>query len=167
MRKNQKVLYFAGIAFILLCINLSALPGYGTGDGGLSISFRRNFGIGLGDYVQGKFTVTGTAPDSIVNLSLTFNGEEVLYVEGNDLSFQFHTDDFPPGETDITLFGWDSEGQIFSESEVVNILEPVWALIIGIVTGVIVVVAFFLKYGKYFRRKKGAPGADQVKIDKL
>ena len=91
----------------------------------------------------------------------------IAYVDENELSFAFHTDDYPPGDMNITLYGWDAEGARFSEYKEVNILEPVWAVVVGVITGIIVLGAFIMKYGKYFKRKKDTTSPNQIKIEKL
>jgi hypothetical protein len=167
MRKNVKITVYLGLIFAVIFFTPVVHTSNVSADGGLSLSLARNVGIGIGSNIQGRFTAKGSAPGNIVNLSLVINGIEVDYVEKNELSFQFSTGDFPSGVTNITLYGWDAEGTRYSEYKEVNILEPVWAVIIGVATGILVIGLLIVKYGKYFKQKKNNASPDQIKIDKL
>ena len=130
------------------------------GNGALTLDVRRTFGIGLGNNVQGTFTLygSGSAEFEWDNLSITFNEAEVAFFEGDEITFQFKTKDYEPGEVNITLWGYQSNGTLSFTSRTLNILKRWATTLILILTVLLVVGAGTYKYGprirSYIKRKK-------------
>jgi hypothetical protein len=55
------------------------------------MSINRNVGIGLGGLIQGTFTLHGSGPEIVQNLTVYFNGNQVHFVTGNTITWQFDT----------------------------------------------------------------------------
>ena len=107
--RHKQNLAIAG--FLLVSVGLFAgLPMMASGQGSLTLSLTRNLGIGFGSIIQGTFTLHGSGPGEVQNLTVYFNGEQVHFVTGNTIAWQFHTGDYTPGSTNITLFGVDDTG---------------------------------------------------------
>jgi len=120
----------------------------------LTLTLTRNFGLGFGPIVQGIFTIHGNGPEEVQNITLYFNGEQVHFVVGNTVAWQFNTDDYPSGSTNITLVGIDDVGETYTASTSVMFLSAgMGTAIFGIVI-VIVVVLVIAKYGPMLRKKK-------------
>jgi len=153
LRYNRHTLTIA--AFLLITSGLIAgLPMQASGQGTLSMSLTRNLGIGLGNIIQGAFTLHGSGPAEVQNLTVYFNGIQVHYVNGNTISWQFHTGDFPAGSTNITLFGIDDSGGTYRATRDVFILSEVMGTAIfgGVI--VLVIVLAIAKYGPILRKKR-------------
>ena len=90
----------------------------------------------------------------VQNLTVYFNGEQVHFVTGNTITWQFDTANYPSGSTNITLFGVDDTGVTYIASEQVTIIGGVASnlLTFGIIA--LVVVLLLAKYGPRFFRKK-------------
>lgn len=120
----------------------------------LTLSLTRNFGIGLGGIIQGTFTLHGSGPEAVQNLTVYFNGEQVHFATGNTIAWQFSTDDYPAGATNITLVGVDNAGETYVASTSVMFLSAaLGATIFGIVI-ILVVVLVIAKYGPTIRKKR-------------
>ncbi len=130
-----------GFAFLALALIMIA-PAQVTAQETLTFSLVRNNGIGLGSSIQGLFTLHCTGPDTIENLTVYFNGVEVYFVESNVIAWQFVTDDYPSGDTNITLFGVDDVGGTYVGYQQVNFLgESIsTAFTIGIIALVVILV---------------------------
>ena len=102
-----------GILFISLITPLSSSRAQETAD----IRLKRTFGMAFGDTIQGTFTIIGTGTDNIVNLTLQFDGAQVAFEDDNSLTYRFKTKDYPPGELNITLIGYDFVGSSYSSTE--------------------------------------------------
>ncbi len=115
----------------------------------LSLSINRSFGMAFGDYISGSFILQGSGPETIQNLTVYFNGDEIYFAAGNSVSWQFNTADYPGGPTNITLMGIDDLGDIyFISSHVVFIAEGVGTII----TGGIIILVVVLVAAKYLPR---------------
>lgn len=113
----------------------------------LTFSVNRNVGIGFGSLISGTFTLHGSGPDTIQNLTVYFNDVEVHFVTGNTISWQFNTGNYEGGATNITLIGiTDTGAPYITTHSVVFIGESLNNLIyIGII--VLVSVLLLAKYG--------------------
>jgi hypothetical protein len=118
------------------------------------MSINRNVGIGLGGLIQGTFTLHGSGPEIVQNLTVYFNGDQVHFVTGNTITWQFDTANYASGSTNITLFGVDDVGVTYVASQQVTIIGGVTSnlLTFGIIAFVVIVL--LAKYGPMLMRKK-------------
>jgi hypothetical protein len=125
-----------------------------SAQGSLTLTLDRNVGIGFGSIIQGLFTLRGSGPAEVQNLTVYFNGEQVHFVTGNTISWQFHTRDYTAGSTGILLFGLDDSGGTYSaEREVFILSEDMTTVIISIVAALVVILVI-VKYGPMIREKR-------------
>ena len=120
----------------------------------LTLSLTRNIGIGLGGIIQGTFTLHGSGPEEVQNITVYFNGEQVHFANGNTLAWQFNTDDYPAGSTNITLLGVDNTGETYVASTSVMFLSAAMGTAIFGIVIVVVAVLIIVKYGPMLRKKK-------------
>ena len=118
-----------------------------AGQGSLTLSLDRNVGMALGSIIQGLFTLRGSGPESVQNLTVYFNGDEVHFVTGNIIAWQFDTADYPGGSTNITLFGVDDVGASYHATSQVTFIGGVVSNLITIGVIAFVVVVILVKYG--------------------
>ena len=107
-----------------------------------------------GSTVQGTFTLHGSGPAEVQNLTVYFNGEQVHFVTGNTISWQFHTGNYPPGSTNITLFGVDDSGETYRASRDVFILSEALSAVVISVIMVFVVILVIVRYGPILRKMR-------------
>jgi len=120
----------------------------------LSIGIRRNVGIAFGDKIEGTFTISGSGPETILNLTLFFNGTQVAFESDNQLSFRFDTKDYSLGLMNITLVGEDSEGTVYNISIFKEFISPeIGNWIIAIAIG-ITLISLGFKLASYLKNKK-------------
>ncbi len=130
------------------------------GNGALNLDVRRTFGIGLGNNIQGTFTLYGSGSSEFEwdNLSITFNKVEVAFSEDDEITFQFKTKEYESGELNITLWGYYTNGTLSFTSRTLNILRPWVSALVITFTIVLVVGAGTYKYGprirNYIQKKK-------------
>lgn len=133
--------------FTLLAIVMMAMaPPQVAAQETLTFSLTRNFGTGLGSTIEGTFTLVGSGPEAIVGLIVYFNGAEVHEVTGNTISWQFVTSDYPSGPTNITLYGWDDEGESYVTSQQFTFLAETSSNIITIAILGFVVIVLLIRY---------------------
>lgn len=136
------------IGAILLIVGVVVvLPMNAAAQDSLTLSLDRNIGMALGPLIQGSFTLRGRGPEDVQNLTVYFNGEEVHFVTGNTIAWQFDTADYPSGSTNITLFGVDDVGATYYATRQVTFIGGLVSNAITI--GVIALVAglILVKYG--------------------
>ncbi len=140
MMKKQLIVGSSLMILLLMIIT----PTHVTAQDSLSFSLTRNFGIGIGNTLQGTFTLNGDGPEAIIGLIVYFNGVEVHSVTGNTISWQFNTGDYPSGDTNITLYGWDNDGISYIAMQNVSFLSDFAAtgITIGIIALVVVLILF-------------------------
>ena len=130
----------------------------------LSISVSKNVGTGIGDKIEGDFTITGTGPDYILNLTLFFNGTQVSFESDNELKFRFNTKDYTIGLMNITLVGKDNEGTTYAKTIFKDFLSPEvgnWIMFIAIG---IVLISLGIKLASYLiDKRKDKQGVNEKK----
>jgi hypothetical protein len=136
------------IGAILLIVGfVSAIPMNAAAQGSLTLNLDRNFGTALGSLIQGTFTLRGGGPEEVQNLTVYFNGEQVHFVTGNTISWQFNTGDYASGAMNITLYGVDDAGGEYLASRQVTFLGGAASNIFTIAVITLVVIAIVCKYG--------------------
>lgn len=136
------------IGAVLLVVGLvSSVPLNAAGQGTLTLTLDRNIGMALGSLIQGTFTLRGSGPEDVQNLTVFFNGEEVHFVTGNTIAWQFNTGNYPGGSTNITLFGVDDVGGTYVASRQVTFLGGAVGNAVTIIIITLVVVIVLAKYG--------------------
>lgn len=113
----------------------------------LTFHLDRSVGMALGNLVQGTFVLRGSGPDSIVNLTVLFNNEQVHFVESNIINWEFDTAGYPSGTTNITLFGMDDLGVIYSVSDEVYFIGGMTSTLLTAGVLIFVAVLVCVKYG--------------------
>lgn len=135
------------IGILLLVGLISCMPLQATAQGTLTLSLDRNVGMHIGSIVQGTFTLRGSGPEEVQNLTVYFNGDEVHFVTGNTIAWQFNTADYPGGSMNITLFGVDDVGGTYLATRQVTFIGGFVsnAITIGVIA--LVVILILAKYG--------------------
>ena len=146
------------VLLIVLIFSLFLFSSLSSAQEDVNLSLRRTFGMAFGSNIQGTFTAVGSGTENIVNLSLQFDNVEVAFSGSNSLSFKFKTKEYEPGELNITLLGYDTEGILYSTTKLVKIMTPTVSYIITISIILVVVILASVKYGprikRYFQMKK-------------
>ena len=141
MRLKQ-VVHIAFIAVLLFSINRPVLGS--TTDTELTITYRmtRNFGMGLGPYIQGTFTILVTGPEDLVRVE--FYLDDVLMKNDTDspFSWQFNSDSFGSGVHEFKIIGYSptNQGSVTFSKNVVSLLTTL------VLVFTIVAVVFAIKY---------------------
>ncbi|MHA2153176.1 MAG: hypothetical protein ACXAAQ_14460 [Candidatus Thorarchaeota archaeon] len=142
------------LSILLLVGLISCVPVQVAAQESLTMSINRNVGIGLGGLIQGTFTLHGSGPEIVQNLTVYFNGNQVHFVTGNTITWQFDTANYASGSTNITLFGVDDVGVTYVASQQVTIIGGVTSnlLTFGIIAFVVIVL--LAKYGPLLMKKR-------------
>jgi hypothetical protein len=120
----------------------------------LSLSLDRNIGMALGGFIQGAFTLRGGGPADVQNLTVYFNGEQVNFVTGNIINWQFDTANYPSGSTNITLFGLDDAGATYLADTQVFFIGGMMSTLITAGIIALVAVLIIVRYGPMLRGKR-------------
>jgi hypothetical protein len=140
---------------MLLVVGLiSCLPAQVTAQEPLTMSINRNVGIGIGGLIQGTFTLHGSGPAAVQNLTVYFNGDQVHFVTGNTITWQFDTANYASGSTNITLFGVDDTGVTYVASQQVTIIGGIVSTLLTFGIIAFVVIILVAKYGPMLMRKR-------------
>jgi len=119
----------------------------------LSLSLDRNIGMALGGFIQGVFTLRGGGPAEVQNLTVYFNGEQVHFVTGNTINWQFDTANYPSGTTNITLLGLDYEGGTYIGDTQVFFIGGIMSTLITVGIVSLVAVLLIVRYGPMLKGK--------------
>lgn len=150
------LLIFLGIGFIVPT----------TAAETLKINLRRDFGTALGNKIQGKFTLIGTdSTETIIIIAVYFNGIQVKNATGSQITFTFNTADYPNGEYNITLMGWDSENNKTQTSEFVEFLDP--SINYWIIGALVIILGGTIAFRIMRRKRNLSPKIQNVRIDNL
>ena len=155
MKYNRQKI--AILSILMMFTIMVAAPGSASAQGTLEFSMSRDFGTGLGTSIEGLFTIHGSGPAEVIGISILFNDVEVHAVDSNTVDWQFNTNDYPSGETNITLYGWDADDGTYIAMVTRNFLtaESSNLFTFGILAfaGVVIVLSFVFKFGR-FRKPK-------------
>ena len=138
---------YRNVSILLLVGLISCFPLQVAGQGYLTLVLDRNVGMALGSIIQGTFTLRGSGPENVQNLTVYFNGDEVHFVPGNSIAWQFNTADYPGGATNITLFGVDDVGARYHATSQVTFIGGVISNVITLGVIALVAVVILVKYG--------------------
>ncbi len=163
---TQKTGKYFTILFGMILMSTIYLPPVAA-DGGLTLKINKNMGTAYSDKIEGTFTFTGAGPETIVNLTLTFNETEVAFEPGHELVHKFETENYPLGYMNITLWGADSEGNLYSVSEMYGFISSDIGLYIGLGVLAIIVISGVFAIAMNRKKKGPPPTIDQIKIEKL
>lgn len=136
----------------------------------LSLGISKNVGTAYDDKIEGDFTISGTGPDYILNLTLFFNGTQVAYEPSNELNFRFNTKDYALGLMNITLIGKDSEGTAYKKTIFKEFISPEIGNWIMITVGGIALISVGIILVSYLKRKQNEKQSatekkNNIKID--
>lgn len=109
--------------------------------------------MALGSLIQGSFTLRGSGPEEVQNLTVYFNGEQVRFVTGNTIAWQFDTGDYPSGSTNITLYGVDDTGMEYYATRQVTFIGGLASNLFTIGILAFVVIVILAKYGPRLMKK--------------
>lgn len=140
--------------FVLILGLVAIIPMNAAGQGTLTLRLDRNVGMAFGSFIQGSFTLRGSGPENVQNLTVYFNGEEVHFVTGNSIAWVFNTGDYPSGLTNITLFGVDDVGGTYYATRQVTFLGPAVTNVIIVIILALVIVLLVAKYGPRLARSR-------------
>ena len=142
------------LQYFAILVSFSLLVAPTTAQNTITIGLTRNFGIGIGGLIQGTFTLTASGSEDIQNLTVYFNSEEVYYSEGNSLSWQFITGDYPSGTTNITVIGLDNLGNEYTGNYNVTFLGPFETnlIIFGIFS--LIVIILIVRFRSHLTKKQ-------------
>ena len=151
-QSNQhKTLRIICILFVSVAL-VSSLSLNVTGQDTLTFSINRNVGMAFGNYISGTYTLHGSGPTSIQNLTVYFNGEQVHFVTGNTIAWQFNTANYEGGATNVTLIGITDTGTSYDSTQTVVFIGESINTIITIVIITLVAVLLLAKYGPRIMR---------------
>ncbi len=134
----------------------------------LTLSLSRDFGYGgMGNDIQGLFSMHAKGPDSLVRVEFFIDGELMAEDAESPFAFQFSTDNYPLGLHTLTAIGYTTDGQELPSREITvefvsadegwqaagKILVPVLILV-----GISTIGAFVLPFISGKKRGSTPPG---------
>jgi hypothetical protein len=158
-RINWLLLGFLGVMLVMNPVMHTQVAAQNT----LSLSLDRNIGMALGGFIQGAFTLRGSGPAEVQNLTVYFNGEQVHFVSGNTVNWQFDTANYPSGSTNITLFGLDDAGITYLADRQVFFIGGIMSTLITVGIIALVAVLIVVRYGPMLKGK----GRKRVSTERL
>jgi len=107
-----------------------------TGAEVLTAFLVRVVGYHIGDDIQGHFQIIVHAPSNLTKVEIRFNGTLVHETSTSPLIWNFHTDNYPLGLTNMTVAGWDLQDTLYRCTiwkRIVsgNVNTPYWLLALG------------------------------------
>lgn len=153
------------VALLILMIVVITLPAEAQEfEASLQLSVRRDFGFGMGNLIQGRFTLQVTGPDDLVRVEFLIDEQVVGLDSEPPFRFSFNTSKYQLGGHRISAIGFTITGEELRSAE--RTLEFVsadegWRAAMGIV-GPIVVGTIVLMLAAFLGtmligRPKGAP----------
>ncbi len=134
----------------------------------LRLRLSRDFGLGRGADIQGRFSMRVSGPDTLTRVEFFVDEQKIGEVSAAPFNYPFHTDSFSPGVHTLSATGYTSDGTELSSNTITrNFLSAEEGrnatLSIIVPTVVVVVVAMGLSAFIAGRGRKTKPG--EVAID--
>ncbi|MHA1613191.1 MAG: hypothetical protein ACTSYU_14140 [Promethearchaeota archaeon] len=153
--KLRKLVKFSSILLITIAvISVQLAPISGENSDKLSLSLSKNMGTAFQDKIEGDFTIRGSGDEDIMSLELYFNETQVANSTSNELTLRFNTNDYWIGDVNMTLKGFNENGDVFQYSIYRVFLDPTIGNYILIGVGILVVVSVGFSLYKYTKDKK-------------
>ena len=114
--------------------------------GNLTIGLHRDFGYGLGDQIQGNFTLSARGPGDLVHVSFLLDGQEIGAATQAPFQISFNTDTFSTGRHVFSATGRTPAGQELTSNtisvQIVSGQSSTQGLIaaVGVILGIILLV---------------------------
>ena len=153
------------VVLLILMLVLAALPaGAQESEASLQLTVRRDFGFGMGNRVQGSFTLQVTGPDDLVQVEFLID-EQVVGVDIEPpFRFSFSTSNYQLGDHRISAVGFTTTGEEFRSAVRTLVFvsaEEGWRVAVGIavpiVVGTIVLILAASLGTILMGRPRGAP----------
>jgi len=153
--RNRTSWLVVGFLGVMLVMSLNpAMLTHVAAQNTLSLSLDRNIGIGIGGFIQGTFTLRGGGPAEVQNLTVYFNGEQVHFVTGNTINWQFDKANYPSGNTNITLLGLDDAGGTYLADAQVFFIGGLMSTLITVGIIALVAVLIVVRYGPMLKGRE-------------
>ena len=131
----------------------------------ISVALRRNMGSEYDNNMSGDWTLRAEGPSNIIFIAVFFNGSMKANASSNEISWNFQTENYEVGTYNITVIGWDAQGnQYQSDSIIRNFMKSNDALILGIIGGIAGLVGLIALI-RYVRNKRKGPEPKIQKTD--
>lgn len=131
----------------------------------ISVALRRNMGSEYDNNISGDWTLKAEGPTNLIFIAVYFNGTMQANASSNEISWNFQTENYEVGTYNITVIGWDEQGnQYQSDSIVRNFMESNDGVILGIIGGIAGVVGL-IAIIQYVRKKRKGPEPKIQKTD--
>lgn len=152
LRKSQP-----RITFVLMMISVSLFLPVVTAESLISVNFNRNMGSYYDNNMSGDWTIKAEGPANLTFIGIFFNTTMEANASSNEISFNFNTEKYNVGTYNITVIGYDAQGnQYQSESFIRNFVESNDALIFGIIGGIAGLVGMIALVQYIRKKRKGA-----------
>lgn len=144
-----------GLIIILIIIGLFLIPPSAAAaqDDDFSINVRRDFGYGMGNTIQGRFTVRLLGEEAVVDrVSFLIDKEIFATVDSAPFKYQFSTEDFEPGYHQLAAKVHFVDGSVettpaaqfrfLSSTEANRQIRDLMLVLGGVVIGAVLITAF-------------------------
>jgi Bacterial Ig domain len=119
-------------------------------EGELRLSLRKDWGFGMGNQIQGLFTMSVNGEQDISSVNFELDGDAIATVTQPPFKFQFNTDRYPHGRHSLNAIARTSDGRTI-KSNVINVefvsAEAGWQVAQRIMIPLFVVVGIAIVLG--------------------
>ena len=131
-----RICLFLGLLFLLGGLGWRQPLQIVNGAEVLTASLVRVVGYHIGDDIQGHFQLIVHGPSNLTRLEIRFNGTLVHEATSSPLLWNFHTENYPLGWTNMTIAGWDLSDTLYrwtlwKRFVPSDVNTPYWLLAIG------------------------------------
>jgi hypothetical protein len=92
---------------------------------GLSLRLRKDFGFGMGGWIQGTFTMSIVGPEGLAQVFFLIDGQVVSVDREPPFRYRFHTGDFALGRHTLAAEAMTADGRrLRSEERTVEFVSP-------------------------------------------
>jgi hypothetical protein len=112
--------------------------------GNLTIGLHRDFGYGLGDQIQGNFTISARGPDDLVRVSFLLDGQEIGAATQAPFKISFNTDQYSTGRHVFSATGRTASGQELTSNTISVQIVSGQSSTLGLIVAVGVVLGIIL-----------------------
>jgi hypothetical protein len=135
------------LALLFLALLACVQPAHAQdGEPPLSFGLSKDFGYALGSSIQGTFSVHVTEEESLTQIALLIDGQQIDIDDEPPFRIRFSTSDFTPGTHSISVIGITTDGQEISSqaisvdflsaeqarSQTINLIVPLLGIVLVI-----------------------------------
>lgn len=145
-----------GLIIVCIFLALSVFAGAVAAAPSLRLDFYKDNGYGMGDDIQGQWTITASVSSDVVRVEFYLDGQLQENATSTPFSWSFNTAEFSENKHMFTVISYDSSGATAESERQANFVEFPVSFVVAIIGIIVAITLVALVVSVYRIRKSNA-----------